>query len=573
MDREAQAKRQVSQCEETYNEAYKACVAARDDQQRIERRDAVLPIQPLYQEIMVRRKDVEELKGKEETLGQQIQQKERESLEVRAALQTAREATLKAENVLTQRRPAINRGHVLMGEIKEVHLQLVKSEELLKEAGNILHERKNVHTSKIEELRQTEHKQEKCQLHRQELSAHKPMFDKFDLLKDKLGQFDAETRRGEEFRRKIADLQHLLQFTTNSLERLERTQKDSQGKLNTLKSELFIHQQAIGRQGGAQLQQRFAAGKNRLLRLQHAQTLWRRITECYEEVNERKEEISRHQVEVEQTTAAIERAEREKMVADEIYQRLHVALTLSQSENIVALRRRLKEGTACPVCGATHHPYHTETERELGELLGNLEKDDTEAYGNLQSKIRQLESLRQQLATGEGRLAAERRALEQRIQRQNEDVDAWKECADLDPSFSDCSPSVNREARRLMLELHADNAQKAAAEVEKELTTFNYHQGEINRLNEQLAALNQEYEENQARLLTLQSQQIVNNAALDDQNHALQISERTWNQLYVDLDEMITISAWFATWRNNNDSFRMRLTNLHYDWQQTCREL
>ena len=124
-----------------------------------------------------------------------------------------------------------------------------------------------------------------------------------------------------------------------------------------------------------------------------------------------------------------------------------------------------------------------------------------------------------------------------------------------------------------MLELHADNAQKAAAEVEKELTTFNYHQGEINRLNEQLAALNQEYEENQARLLTLQSQQIVNNAALDDQNHALQISERTWNQLYVDLDEMITISAWFATWRNNNDSFRMRLTNLHYDWQQTCREL
>ena len=573
MDREAQAKRQVSQCEETYNEAYKACVAARDDQQRIERRDAVLPIQPLYQEIMVRRKDVEELKGKEETLGQQIQQKERESLEVRAALQTAREATLKAENVLTQRRPAINRGHVLMGEIKEGQQQLGKAEELLKEAGNILHERKNVHTSKIEELRQTEQKQEKCQLHRQELSAHKPMFDKFDLLKDQLGQFDAETRRGEEFRRKIADLQQRLQVTTNTLERLEKTQKDSQGKLNTLKSELFIHQQAIGRQGGEQLQQRFAAGKNRLLRLQHAQTLWRRITEGYEEVNERKEEISRHQVEVEQTTAAIERAEREKMVADEIYQRLHVALTLSQSENIVALRRRLKEGTACPVCGATHHPYHTETERELGELLGNLEKDDTEAYGNLQSKIRQLESLRQQLATGEGRLAAERRALEQRIQRQNEDVDAWKECADLDPSFSDCSPSVNREARRLMLELHADNAQKAAAEVEKELTTFNYHQGEINRLNEQLAALNQEYEENQARLLTLQSQQIVNNAALDDQNHALQISERTWNQLYVDLDEMITISAWFATWRNNNDSFRMRLTNLHYDWQQTCREL
>ena len=36
---------------------------------------------------------------------------------------------------------------------------------------------------------------------------------------------------------------------------------------------------------------------------------------------------------------------------------------------------------------------------------------------------------------------------------------------------------------------------------------------------------------------------------------------------------MITLSGWFTEWKNNPDGLRLRLTNLHEDWNRTCARL
>lgn len=112
--------------------------------------------------------------------------------------------------------------------------------------------------------------------------------------------------------------------------------------------------------------------------------------------------------------------------SEEAFARVSTAYTLSQSQNIVQLRKQLKEGTACPVCGATHHPYHTETERELGELLNNLDKEHAALRQDLELKRNRMENLRVEVAANAARIEADARALADRKKRQEADVEEWK---------------------------------------------------------------------------------------------------------------------------------------------------
>ena len=115
--------------------------------------------------------------------------------------------------------------------------------------------------------------------------------------------------------------------------------------------------------------------KNKKQMLISAQSLWHQITIGYNSIEEQTRTLNELRLHIDNTERNIREMETEVGKLSRLRHEKEETYLLSKGQNIIQLRADLKEGVSCSVCGATHHPYHSDTMLEQSKLIGEFKTD------------------------------------------------------------------------------------------------------------------------------------------------------------------------------------------------------
>ena len=556
------------QHEQTLQTAQRQHAALYPQEELLERYDQILDIRPLYQEIKMINADIKNLTTQIETANSKAADYRKQTETAAQAVQTAQAIRTEAERTLHKQQPLLNRGYALQGEIAIAIKELTRKKEDLQLLDTAINERKKKQTDIQKKLDVTQKHQEELIRQIQALAIHQRMFEKMDGISEKLVRLTEQAKEEQELRKRSNELQQRLAEQNLLQEQLRKDRDETLSELEAIQAERNIHRQSNYGLNSKELQDNYTRENSEMQQLQRAQDLWQRISDGYETIAEKSADLTRRHLLLEQNRTIIDRLSHDVDNLTDIYERMNTAYTLSQSENIVQLRQRLKEGTACPVCGATHHPYHTETEQELGELLSNLEKEFRETAEELHLKQEHMKALLREQALEYGRIHADEQYLEQNRLQLAKDCKNWSNFVTLDRSFTDCSESVNRPARRLLIGQLLEGTSKRVEETRNALETYNFHQQRINMLSEQADLLEKHIADTSNRLNEVRTQTGITASALEEIQKSQKRNEGLRHELYDELEDLISLPGWYTEWEQNAEELRTRLEHLSARWKQ-----
>lgn len=563
----------VAQMEDTtahHGNVNKQYLALRSEEMRLQLFDSIQEFRPFYEHVNERRRVLEGLKMLDSELSQKAEQLKERVAEAERQYEVAKERLEGAKEQLQNQQSTINDGYSKDGEIKTLVAQLISTEDTLAELQRQQDEREALLRNRQNEILQTKKQLEELSLHHQALAVHQQLFEQYQSVNDKLQLYNTES--------KFNDHVH-QQFTLNNRRSSDLSvQHDKMKKQLQSKSDRFealledrkVHETAIEELDSNTLYHRYAQCQQRQVQLLSARQVWQTISKGYDDIETQRSAIERMVRQLDQKRQEQEVAERDVKRLYERYTRLNKAYILLQIENTRKLREGLKEGTPCPVCGSAHHPYHTEVEQELGETQTQLEKDYHTAKKEYEARQVSAAEVVAEAQSRAGQLDAERKVLERMMEQQHILEEDWERFKRLDSSFTICSSSVNRDARRATIEMLIDSTNRHLKEYEQLIARYDFHTSQLRSIAKEAEESKKEVDDLQKKFWKMDTELQLVHERVENYRTLMTQSDDRIEQLYKDLDDVVTVSGW----RDDNlEEFSKSLSELYLDWTMTSKNL
>lgn len=407
---------------------------------------------------------------------------------------------------------------------------------------------------------------EQLRTRRQSLAAYHSMAKHGELVLERLSNLSMLETELEKADQQLRENERKQTDANDMLGRVYAEYQQIQQEIQALQDELHVHRDYNHGLEGYLLQERAMHLKLRREMLVGGHSLWIRIANGYAMIEDIMQKINTLRLKEDNLTTNIGNLERELNILRRNCHEKEYTFTLSKSQNVIQLRSDLKEGCSCTVCGATHHPYHSDTMLEQNMLIGEIKME----YEAMATELRAKEQLLREMELELSNVKATRDESENTMITlrglQNAYTQDWQTYASLDSTFQSCDSSVNAPARTAMLRQLIENIGTEVDSAQKELDIFNFHQNRINELTEQISAKEQTKTEIITRLNEVNTGCQVMAGQLEHAQNQKQTIRDNYSRLYETVDNMVSIPDWKNIWGHSHEALIMRIKEIIKEW-------